>query len=342
MTSSGWMIRRVAPFVGIVGAAAVTGGVVRGLGLFLPGIAGMVAGCATGWLAGRLTRNDLEERDGFGLRAGLATGAAVLWAALGAATVSLLATRDGEGPLHWLSGVLRGSRGELFFGFSRGSFQGISGRLEGGWWLGFVALDALLFAALFLVSFGTGVSPDEDGTIEDDDGGEEPPKAELAEPPPLPVAPAIGPGGVAVFAVFLAVSLAALVVPQGLWSARTGPARGPAARAVAAEMRGLWIFGPGASFLGSGEDCRTFRLVSGTGGELAGVSVPPGRFLLSLEPRRDGSYSGGLVVPATVAFDLRMLPSEGGGELRFVFSRPGGAGLSRFEVIARRLPTVGE
>ncbi len=365
------MLRRLLPFTLLVGAGGAVSGLIRGIGLFLPGLAGLAGGALLGWLAGRIARGDPEENDSFGLRVGLALGTAALWATAGAVTVSLMKAGPGDGPLGWLSGVLSGHGGELFYGFSRNSFQSVSGLLAGAWWIGFAALDSLLFAALFLVSYGAGVSPDEnelEGEEEDEGGGSEAEQAAIAgaDETGLEAAPAAGaeedhdavealsressepsdspggppvdrhPGGLLVFAFLAVVSAAILVLPHELWARRTAPATGADARAMASAIAGRWVFGPGAPFLGSGEEERTFTLVPGSRGKLAGTGQGAGSYLLTLEPRCEGTFTGRLVIPGTAAHDLLVRPAEDGETLHFTLSRPTEAGPGHWTVTAHR------
>jgi len=341
MTATRWLISRLVPAILLVAAGGILAGLFRSTMTFLPGIAGMAAGGVLGWLTGRLAREDPGEIMGFGLRAGLALGAGVLFETLGAVTVSILHTRPGEAPLRWLSGVLDGHRGEPFFGISHYSLQSVSGRLDGGWWLGFVVLDLLLFAALFLVSHGAGSSPDEE-VLEDDEGPDAPETLEPEPEPPLPAAPATSriPGGALVFGIFVGLSMAALIVTQQVWSARSAPAYGPQAHEAAAELAGPWVFGQEASFLGSGSTGRRFTLSRGPRGDLAGRGGSG--FLLTLAPRRDGTWTGRLVVPGRAAFAVVVVPSDDGEALRFVLRRDLGAGPPMLEVTAHRLPMTGE
>jgi len=335
MTTTRWLIRRLVPYVLLVIAGGIVAGFVRKAGVFLPGISGMAAGGVLGWLTGRLARKDPEETKGFGLRGGLTLGAGVLHETVAAVTVSVLSAKPGDGPLRWLGSVLSGYGGEPFYGISRYSLQSVSGRLQGGSWLFFVLVDFLLFAFLFLVSNGAGSSPDEEdereGTVSQDAG-------EAPEPPPLPETPATasGPRGILVFGIFAAVTVASLIVPQRMWSARTGPDIGPRSHAVAARLAGPWVFGPEASFLGSREADRTFTISYGPGGRLAGLASGSGKFLFTLEPRLDGSYHGSLVLGEDTAFSLSMRPSGPKDELRFAFFRYMGSGPRIYTVSARR------
>jgi len=187
MTVSRWLVRRILPVLVLVTVGGIVAGVFRAAETFLPGIIGMAAGFVLGWLAGRPARNDPDEANGFGARVGRALGAGVLFETVAPLTVSALFARPGEGPLSWLRGVLGGYRGELFYGASGASLQSVSGRLLGGSWLFFVAVDLLLFAFLFLVSHGVASSRREDEAEETGDG--------TSEDGDLPAAPGSPPAG---------------------------------------------------------------------------------------------------------------------------------------------------
>ena len=329
----GWLWRRLALMLLIVLAGTLAIGLLRGMVAFVPGIFGMAAGGLTGYLCGRIGREDPEARWPPGQRLWLALGAAALYGVGTAATVSVLRTGLMGAPLEWMGDVIGGADGEFFFGTSRNSYQSVSGTIRGTWWVVFSLLDAGLFLPLFFVSsvagFGSRSGPREIA-------GDEVQGAEVDAGLVSPGSPARGGAiGCGVFVITAAAVLAALHFGPGLAPAVSGA---PSADDVMWGLQGEWQFEDGASWLGVTPAERTFTMSRVFDNELAGVPADPTRFMLTLERRRDGVFEGRLLVSGGDVLPVRMQPSPESQDLDFVVEWWGPGGRSERRVTAHRLP----
>ncbi len=336
LTPAAWLSRRFPPALAAVAAGALAAGLFRSYALFLPGLAGMATGGLAGWFVGRLARRDPEESYTFGFRAGLALGAAALYGAVGVLMASLRDPRTFLQPLPWIGRVLRGRAGECFFGFSGYSFQSVSGLLGGGWWLLFFLVDLLLFAALFLVSFGVGQNPDD---VEGEEDGDD----TCTEEPEMAPASGSGPRGGPVFLLFAGAALAVLTVPG--WVRSTPGVSSPSPAPVPSEagtalLRGRWIVDGEATILGRGEEARTFSLISPSPGELGGFSLDRSWYLVGLKPSTGGAFDGALHIPGGDTYRLSVRPAPGSDRLLFTVYWSAASGRMDFRFTARRIQDV--
>jgi len=321
-----WMTRRVLPFVLILVSAAVMGGLLRGAVLFVPGIAGMAVGGLTGYLCGRLGRDDSEACWGFSERGWMTLGAGVLYGVVTVATVSVLNVGAMGIPLEWLGDVVEGFRGELFAGWSKNSYQSVGGSLEGAWWIIFNLVDAALFMFLFLVTTGIGAAPE--GSDEGDESADDAQGAEREDQPAAPAPIDARPlrSGLLTATSCLAVAVLSIVV---LWYwplLAFGAAGGRDAQPPLAGFQGEWVFGEGASFLGSTEPELHFTVSTGRMGELRCFSAVEAQYLISMDRQPDGSFHGLLFLRENNMLGIRMRASEEGDELVFVVKWPGARG----------------
>ena len=156
-----WLARRWVPAMLLCTLTGIFFGWIRVHGSAWIGVAGMIAGGAAGYGAGRLGDGDGATFWGFGQRFALALGGSAVYLAAQLLTAGALHGSPADTPFTWIGEMAQGGLRERFF--SLGQTGGMvlhlyRGSLSGGWWGGFNFLDALLFAFLFLVSCGIGLS----------------------------------------------------------------------------------------------------------------------------------------------------------------------------------------
>ena len=337
MSNGQFVLRRLLPFVVGTLVLSVMFGLGRATVLFVPGIFGMMAGGVLGYATGRVGRGDPLRLWLFPTRAGVTLGATLLYTVVSVAVVAIINSMPLGLPIEWIGDVLAGRDSELFVGYSVNSYQSTGGPLTGAWWVVFMAVDALLFAFLFLIMTGVGYSPD-DGEEEFDEeeyADHEAPVENLA-PPPLPFDSKPPRLGTLSFAAFALCATAVVVVVAAWPQVAVLAGAEPTPRVTAGQLQGEWIFGPEAVFLGRSDEARSFTGSMGLGREFAGFSKVESQFMISMEPRRDGVYEGRIYVRQRDILTARMRPSADLSELVFLVDWPTRNGMEQVEIRASR------
>lgn len=307
-------MKRLLPAVALGLATATVFGLVRGVSIFVPGVVGMLAGGISGYLTGRLGRHDCDALWPFAARGGITLGATLLYGVGCVAWVATVNAGVSSYPIEWLEEVLAGHAGELFVGTSKNSMQSVSGLLSGAWWVILVAVDGLLFAFLYLISLGIGLSSKHDAT-EAAEGVRQ--GSSAASRPPVDTGrPAFGIMG---FGAFASATVALLVVLNS-WPSIAVRLGGEAPVEVSAgALQGEWQFDEPPPFLGSNHTERRFTLSKGIRNEeIACYSAEPSLYMISMGPRRDGSFQGRILLRDRGALPVLATPSADGQQLVFV------------------------
>lgn len=171
-----WLAFRLLPGLFLCSLVAILSGLFRAQVCALPGLAGMVGGSLAGYGTGRLGRGDGPRLWDFGQRIWLTLAGAVVYVWGQLLVAGALHASPADSLFYWIAEMADGLMAEPFF--SVGQTGGVllrfyGGTLSGGWWIFFNALDGLLFALLFLVLLGMGLSPQGDDGPEETEGPDE-------------------------------------------------------------------------------------------------------------------------------------------------------------------------
>ena len=256
---------------------------------FVPGIQGMAAGGALGWLYAQRARFGAEAGWGGAQRFWIWLNATLTWGAANLATASILSAAPLAAPLDWLAEVAGGGGADPLFGLGR--VRLFAGNMGGGWWIGFNGLDLLFFFCMGILAFGAALPRAREESR--DEEGEGRPHARRFFAAQWAVAGA----------------LAATFWIQG--GAEPKRAHDVEAFARLRNLEGTYEYADGAQVLGPSGQGGRFAVRAVGGGAVELRSEPEGGYWIALEGDgvdfRGRMHRGNSVLPVRARF------SEGGG-----------------------------